>query len=408
MSRPSKIGWGEGGMAIRCKHMRKHLRIGLIVNPLAGIGGAVGLKGSDGKAIVDEAVKRGAIRRAPLRTLHALEHMRDFFDCLEFICFPGSMGEDVCRDAGLNPTVIGKDLTRGGGSTATNTSEASIPETSAADTEAAAQALQSEAVDLILFAGGDGTARDICHAIGSTIPVLGIPAGVKIHSGVYAVNAEGAANIVRMLVGGEMVSISPGEVRDIDEDAFRAGVVKAKYYGELLVPNEGRYLQQVKCGGRPVEALVLQDIAEEIIGQMDDDCLYIFGPGSTTGAIVEQMALENTLLGVDVVKAQDLVASDVNETDLLALVKGQKCKLIITLIGGQGHIIGRGNHQIGPEVLREVGRENILVVSTPSKIEELEGRPLLVDSYDDDINKMMKGLIPVVTGFESTVLYRVE
>ena len=382
--------------------MRKHLRIGLIVNPLAGIGGAVGLKGSDGQAIVDEAVRRGAVRRAPLRTLHALEHMRDFYDCLEFICFPGSMGEDVCREAGLAPTVIG--LSEEGRSAI----RISASETSAADTEAAARALQDEAVDLILFAGGDGTARDICHAIGSTVPVLGIPAGVKIHSGVYAVNAEGAANIVRMLVGGEMVSISPGEVRDIDEDAFRAGVVKAKYYGELLVPNEGRYLQHVKCGGRPVEALVLQDIAEEIIGQMDDDCLYIFGPGSTTGAIVEQMALENTLLGVDVVKAQELVASDVNETDLLALVKGQECKLIITLIGGQGHIIGRGNHQIGPEVLHEVGRENILVVSTPSKIEELEGRPLLVDSYDDDINKMMKGLIPVVTGFESTVLYRVE
>ncbi len=385
-------------MVIRCQYMRKHLRIGLIVNPLAGIGGAVGLKGSDGQAIVDEAVKRGAIKRAPLRTLHALEHMRDFFDCLEFICFPGSMGEDVCREAGLNPTIIGKEGARG----------CDAAETSAADTEAAARTLQSEAVDLILFAGGDGTARDICHAIGSTVPVLGIPAGVKIHSGVYAVNAEGAANIVRMLVCGEMVSISSGEVRDIDEDAFRAGVVKAKYYGELLVPSEGRYLQHVKCGGRPVEALVLQDIAEEIIGQMDDDCLYIFGPGSTTGAIVEQMALENTLLGVDVVKGQELVASDVNETDLLALVKDHECKLIITLIGGQGHIIGRGNHQIGPEVLREVGRENILVVSTPSKIEELEGRPLLVDSYDNDINKMMKGLIPVVTGFESTVLYRVE
>ena len=392
--------------------MRKHLRIGLIVNPLAGIGGAVGLKGSDGQAIVEEAVKRGAIRRAPLRTLHALEHMHDLFDCLEFICFPGCMGEDVCREAGIVPTVIGENFV--GMSDSVEMSPSTYPvktcpvKTSAADTAAAARALQNEAVDLILFAGGDGTARDICDAIGSTVPALGIPAGVKIHSGVYAVNAEGAANIVRMLVRGEMVSIAPGEVRDIDEDAFRVGVVKAKYYGELMVPNEGRYLQQVKCGGRPVEALVLHDIAEEIIGQMDDDWLYIFGPGSTTGAIVEQMGLENTLLGVDVVKAQEIVANDINETDLLLLVKDQACKIIITLIGGQGHIIGRGNHQIGPELLREVGRENIIVVSTPSKIEELEGRPLLVDSYDDDINKMMKGAIPVVTGFESTVLYRVE
>ncbi len=387
--------------------MRKHLRIGLIVNPLAGIGGAVGLKGSDGQEVVEEAVKRGAIRRAPLRTLHALEHMCDLFDCLEFICFPGCMGGDVCREAGIVPTVITEGNPEGGGFIENCPSAYSV-KTSGADTKAAARALKNESVDLILFAGGDGTARDICDAIGSTVPVLGIPAGVKIHSGVYAVNAEGAANIVRMLVGGEMVSIAPGEVRDIDEDAFRVGVVKAKYYGELMVPNEGRYLQQVKCGGRPVEALVLHDIAEEIIGQMDDEFLYVFGPGSTTGAIVEQMGLENTLLGVDVVKAQEIVANDINETDLLLLVKGQACKIIITLIGGQGHIIGRGNHQIGPELLREVGRENIVVVSTPSKIEELEGRPLLVDSYDDDINKMMKGVVPVVTGFESTVLYRVE
>lgn len=382
--------------------MKKHLRIGLIVNPMAGIGGAVGLKGSDGQAIIDEALKRGAVQRAPIRTLHALEYVRDLFDCLEFICFPGAMGEDVCRQAGVKPTVIGE-------------MEASVMGTSAKDTEDAATALQKSGVDLLLFAGGDGTARDICRVVGDTVPVLGIPAGVKIHSGVYAVNAEGAANIVRMLVEGEMVAIGPGEVRDIDETAFRQGIVKAKYYGELLVPNEGRYLQQVKCGGRPVEALVLQDIAEEVIGQMNDDDLYIFGPGSTTGAIVEQLGLPNTLLGVDVVQAGTLVAGDVSESILLNLIEehqrsgeGRCCKIVITLIGGQGHIIGRGNHQIGPDVLRQVGRENIVVVSTPSKIEELEGRPLLVDSYDDEINQMMKGLLPVVTGFESTVLYRVE
>jgi len=382
--------------------MRKHLKIGLIVNPVAGIGGAVGLKGSDGEAIVKQAIERGAIKRAPLRTLHALEKMLDFCDCLEFVCFPGEMGEDVCRQAGLNPVVTGDLESR-------SLSDGDEPgSTSAKDTEAAARALKAYGVDLILFAGGDGTARDICHAIGDAVPVLGIPAGVKIHSGVYAVNGEGAANIVRMLVEGKVVAIAHGEVRDIDEDAFREGVVKAKYYGELLVPNEGRYLQHVKCGGRPVEALALHDLAEEIIGQMDDSVLYIFGPGSTTGAIVEQLGLDNTLLGVDVVRAGELLASDVDEVTLLNLIAGQPCKIVITLIGGQGHIIGRGNHQISPDVIRTVGRNNIIVVSTPSKIDELEGRPLLVDSYDDDINNLMKGLIPVVTGFESTILYRVE
>ncbi|PCJ39744.1 MAG: ATP-NAD kinase [Moraxellaceae bacterium] len=382
--------------------MRKHLRIGLIVNPVAGIGGAVGLKGSDGPEIVQEAISRGAKRRAPLRTLHALEKMRDLFDCIEFICFPGEMGQDVCCQAGIDPLVIG-ELARD--------SKAALDgfiETCAKDTEAAALALKTMSVDLILFAGGDGTARNICHVIGDAVPVLGIPAGVKIHSGVYAVNGEGAANIVRKLVNGEMVPITAGEVRDIDEDAFRQGVVKAKYFGELMVPNDARYLQQVKCGGPTVEALVLQDIAEEIIVNMDESTLYIFGPGSTTGAIVEQMGLENTLLGVDVVRAGELVASDVSEESLLNLIQDQQCKIVITLIGGQGHIIGRGNHQIGPDVIRSVGRNNIIVVSTPAKIEALDGRPLLVDSYDDEINRMMNGLIRVVTGFETAVLYRVE
>jgi len=382
--------------------MTKHLRIGLIVNPVAGIGGAVGLKGSDGAAIVEEAMKRGAKKRAPLRTLHALEKMQDLLGCIEFLCFPGEMGEDVCRKVGINPTVI--DTVIG----ADRAIDMEGAKSSAQDTENAALAFREQNVDLILFAGGDGTARNICHAIGDTVPVLGIPAGVKIHSGVYAVNGEGAAKIVRMLVDGEMVSISPGEVRDIDEDAFRKGIVKAKYYGELLVPNEGQYLQHVKCGGRPVEALALHDLAEEVIGQMDDDVLYIFGPGSTTGAIVEELGLENTLLGVDVVQAGELVASDANESALRDLIQGQSCKIVITLIGGQGHIIGRGNHQIGPDIIRQVGKENIIIVSTPSKLEELEGRPLLVDSYDEDVNRLMKGLIPVVTGFESTVLYRVE
>ncbi|OUS31904.1 ATP-NAD kinase [Gammaproteobacteria bacterium 45_16_T64] len=382
--------------------MKRYLRVGLIVNPLAGIGGAVGLKGSDGSDIVREALARGAKPRASERTLATLERLADISDHLEFFCFPGVMGEDVCRLANIEPVVVG-ELTVG-----KDGSDRGATYTSAHDTESAAKALRDLNVDIIVFAGGDGTARNIYHAIGSSVPVLGIPAGVKIHSGVYAVNGDGAANILKMLVEGDMVSITAGEVRDIDEDAFRRGVVKAKYYGELLVPNEDRYLQQVKCGGKPVEALVLQDIAEHVIENMEDDIAYIFGPGSTTGAIVEQLGLNNTLLGVDVVKGGELIASDANESVLIEIAKDNDCQIVITPIGGQGHIIGRGNHQIGPEVIRLVGKEKVIVVSTPSKIEELCNRPLLVDSYDKQLNLLMKGLITVVTGFESTILYRVE
>lgn len=374
--------------------MKKRLRMGLIVNPLAGIGGAVGLKGSDGDEIVTEALKRGATPRAQERTLSALAKLGNAKDGLDVFCFPGTMGEDVCRAAGISPTVVGE--------------LGDAAHTTALDTERAAKALSALSVDLIVFAGGDGTARNICHAISDSVPVLGIPAGVKIHSGVYAVNSSGAANVINMLVNGEMVSVAAGEVRDIDEQAFREGIVKAKYYGELLVPNEDRYLQQVKCGGKPQEAIVLQDIAAHIAEEMEDGVAYICGPGTTVGAIVEHLGLDNTLLGVDVVMDGELLASDADEVQLLAIAQAHRCKIVITPIGGQGHILGRGNHQISPEVVRLVGKENIQVVSTPAKLEALQSRPLLVDSYDDALNAMMKGFVTVVTGFESTVLYRVE
>jgi len=368
-------------------------RLGLIVNPLAGIGGAVGLKGSDGEDIVKQALALGAKPRAPERVRQSLKPLTEFAGQLTIICYPGEMGENDARAAGFEPMVIGS---------------VAPGQTTAADTARAANDLCHQGVDLILFAGGDGTARDICHVVGLTQPVLGVPAGVKIHSGVYAVNPKGAAEIVRQLITNELVTLGEMEVRDIDEDAFREGTVKARYYGELLVPMEGRYLQHVKCGGREVEELALQSIARGVIDNMIEDTLYIIGPGTTTGAVVEEMGLENTLLGVDVVENHELVASDATEQQLLAIVDKKRAKIVITIIGGQGHILGRGNHQISPAVIRAVGLDNIIVISTRSKLEELEGRPLVVDTDDEGLNYSLEGYLRVVTDYEDSVMYRVE
>ncbi|UTW45169.1 ATP-NAD kinase family protein [bacterium SCSIO 12696] len=365
-------------------------KLGLIINPLAGIGGSVGLKGSDGADTVREALARGAEPKAGLRALQALEPLKDLE--LEVITYPAEMGADIARQAGFEPKVIGTIETGA---------------TTAADTERAAVELANLGIDLLLFAGGDGTARNLCNVLDNQIPVLGIPAGVKIHSGVYALTPKAAGQLVAELVRGDLVGLGEQEVRDIDEDAFRDGVVRARYYGDLTAPQEHQYIQSVKNGGRESEELVLDDIAADFVEQMENDVRYIMGSGTTVAAIMEHLKLANTLLGVDVIENGELVASDCTEQQLLELTESHPSQLVITIIGGQGHIIGRGNQQLGPRLLKHLGRDNLYVVATKTKIKELEGRPLIVDSGDEAINRMLAGLIPVHTGYHDAILYRV-
>ena len=368
-------------------------KLGLIVNPLAGIGGSLGLKGSDGELIVSQARREGNTHWASKRALTALTAIGAFGD-VEVYGFAGDMGEDVAVAAGLNFSVAG--YARGEQSTAK-------------DTIAAAESLRALGVDLILFAGGDGTARDVFKAVGRDFPVLGIPAGVKMHSGVYAVSPEAAGEILKGLIKGELIDLDLVEVRDIDEDAFRAGVVRSCYYGEMLVPREGRFLQHVKSSGREVEALVLQDIGADIVEGMDEKALYIIGPGTTPRSVMDELGLDNTLLGVDAVANGILVGRDLSETSVRSLIAKHPgpVKLIVTVIGGQGHLFGRGNQQLSAAVIRDIGLENIIIVATKTKISELQGRPLFVDSNDSDLDKALSGYRQIVTGYHDAIMYPV-
>jgi predicted polyphosphate/ATP-dependent NAD kinase len=365
---------------------------------VAGIGGPVALKGSDGKETVAEALLRGAQPRAPQRALRALTMISDRLG-KKAVClttYPGPMGEDVAREAGFSPEVIG---------------EVDPESTTPADTELAAKTMAGMGLDMILFVGGDGTARNICNAIPPGQPVLGIPAGVKMHSGVYAITPEIAGKLVCKLARGELVDVRPQEVRDIDESAFRDGKVQARYYGDLLVPEEGRFMQHVKSGGREVESLVLEDIAATLVEEMEgDEGLYIIGPGSTTRGLMEALGLENTLLGVDLIKNQELLVSDATAEDIEEAIAGANgcAKLVITPIGGQGHLLGRGNQQLTPSVIQQVGKENFRVVATKTKISELNGRPLLVDSNDPVLDRELSGYIQVITGYRDQILYPID
>lgn len=368
----------------------KPFKLGLLINPLAGIGGSVGLKGSDGADTVAKAKSLGAIPMAATRAGIALSVLKG--KPIQVVTYPGEMGAQTAIDNGFTPIILGS--IRPG-------------ETSAQDTEQAVADFVAEGVDLILFAGGDGTARNIANAAPEHITVLGIPAGVKIHSGVYAVTPKAAGEIVSMLVDGQMLTLANQEVRDIDEEAFRAGRVKAKYYGELQVPSEHRYLQNVKSAGKEVEELVIADIAADIVEQMEEDVYYVIGSGTTVKAVMDELNLENTLLGVDLVLNNELVAKDCTAEQLLDLTSGKEVRIIITIIGGQGHIIGRGNQQLSAQLLQRVGKENIQVLATKTKLNALEGRPLIVDSHSDQVNQLLSGVISVTTGYHDKVLYRV-
>ncbi len=366
--------------------------LGLIVNPVAGMGGRVGLKGSDGPAVLRLARERGATPEAPQRVSQALAAFAQTGDPVEWITCPGEMGEDVCRGVGLAPLVLSSIRGR---------------ETTGEDTERAAGLLLERGVDLLLFAGGDGTARNVCTAVGNRLVTLGIPAGVKIHSAVYAVTPRDAGELARRFLEGGLRSVREGEVMDIDEESFRQGVVDARLYGYLRVPVEDRYVQRMKAGGVASEAQALAGMAEEVVDSMQESEVLAIGPGTTTRAIMERLGLSSTLLGVDVVCNRRLVARDVSERQLMDLTAGRRVRIVITVIGGQGYILGRGNQQIGPTLLRQVGKEGLLVVATKEKLASLGGRPLLVDTGDEALNRELSGYLRVITGYEDYAIYRV-
>lgn len=386
-------------------------KLGLIINPIAGLGGSVALKGSDDMAM--HALALGAEPKANTRAQIALRVLQPYKNDIRVYTVSGQMGEQSALALGFDVEL---------------SYQSKDEQTQAHDTEQAVEALLAQQVDIILFAGGDGTARNIATAVenfalkkgSQQVPVLGIPAGCKIHSGVYAITPKAAGRVVEMMVTKQLVTLTEGDVMDIDESLFRQGIVKAKRFGEMQIPSELRYVQAVKSGGKESNELVLQDIAEDIMEKMREhhDSLFVIGSGSTTAFLMSELNLENTLLGVDLVQDEALVASDVSESQLWQqLIRAQKTQqivhLVITLIGGQGHIFGRGNQQLSSRVIRYIiaqsgGKENISIIATKAKLTALENRPLISDTGDDELDQLLSGFMPIITGFKDQVLYRIS
>ena len=367
-------------------------KLGLIVNPVAGIGGRVGLKGSDGAGTVREALRRGAVPESPRRAVDALRAVAVADAAVEVVSAPGEMGEREARDAGLSPTVIGPPAEG---------------ETSAEDTRRAALEMERRSVDLLLFAGGDGTARDIYDAVGLRVTALGIPAGVKIHSAVYALDPTRAGELAVSFLRGDAELTRDAEVMDVDEDAFRRGVVDATLHGYLRVPREDRLVQAAKSGSRPSEAEALFGIGAAVAEDVAKGGLYVIGPGTTTKAVADALGLDGTLLGVDAVHHGKLVGTDLGEREILELVRRVPAKIVVSVIGGQGYVLGRGNQQLSAAVLRTVGPDNLVVVASKDKLATLRGRPLLVDTGDPALDEELTGYVRVTTGYNEQAMYRI-
>jgi predicted polyphosphate/ATP-dependent NAD kinase len=367
--------------------------VGFLVNPIAGMGGRVGLKGTDD--MVAEARRRGAEPSARSRALSMLHALRDHLERepgapeIHWLTCAGEMGADVLTEAGFAPARVLAVPVSG-------------PASTSRDTKTAAAEFLSAGVDLVLFCGGDGTARDIASVIDQRVPMLGIPSGVKMHSGVFGVSPARTAEIVMHFLSGELRLVE-AEIVDLDEEKYRAGEWVVRLFQTVLTPFEPTYTQLTKelifeTSDAEAKAEIANYVAEIIAA--DRETLFILGPGSTVAAVAGTMGLHKTLLGIDAVFGGELKGEDMSEQDILVLLAHYpRCKLVLSPIGAQGFVLGRGNLQLSPEALRGIGISNMIVAATPAK---LTRTPVLrFDTGDANLDTEIAalGYLSVIVGY---------
>jgi len=375
------------------------LKVGFTVNPIAGMGGRVGLKGTDD--VFDKAVSLGAKSVAPEKAVETLNEYRSNFsnkkDTIHWFTCSGLMGFDELKkvDAKKIEIVYTSDSAK----------------TSSDDTKKACKIFLEKKVDLILFCGGDGTMRDIFDVVDKKIPVLGIPAGVKMHSGVFGVNTRAVAKMLHEFVNHTLI-VGDVDVMDLDEELYRKGEWKVKLFGVAKGIVEPTYIQVGKTVFESVsDDEVKDEIAEHVIDEMNkyNDFLFLMGSGGTIDYIAHKLGVDNTLLGIDAVYNKKLVAKDLNEEGILNLLKKySKVKIILSPIGAQGFILGRGNLQLSPPVIKKIGLDNIIVVSTPSK---LISTPFIrVDTGDKELDRLFvaKEFMMIIIGYRLSRVVHIQ
>jgi predicted polyphosphate/ATP-dependent NAD kinase len=376
------------------------MRVGIIVNPDAGLGGRLGFKGSDGRAA--EAREAGAQDRAGPRMTQCM---------IKF---------DELLKSSLNRSNIKPEIYtwegRMGGDWLTNLEYHSIGKTphptTAQNTSELVQQLAINEVEVILYAGGDGTTRDIVNALSDKkIPLIGVPGGVKMHSGCFATTPNAAAEVLfSFAIGDLMASIT--EVMDLDEEIYLTGEWKVRMYGEALTPASPRFIQGAKQQvERASEDEIIEGLATHIgdLIETDPDLMVVWGSGGTLRMIGEILDKDLTLLGIDI-QHKDKIYADLNEKQLIEILQqhnGNKI-LLLSPMGGQGFLIGRGNLQLSPTVLRLIGISSILGVATPAKLTGLSN--VRIDTGDSALDQELRErkFVKMLQGYRTTRVIRVS
>jgi predicted polyphosphate/ATP-dependent NAD kinase len=366
------------------------MRIGLVVNPFAGLGGAVGLKGTDGPDTVAEALRRGAQTKAGARAGLALSRLADRVPGATITLAAGSLGEDWACDLDLDTNILA-----GGSQTGT-----------ARDTKEAVLAMG--ALDVIAFAGGDGTARDVA-SVADGAALLGIPCGVKMHSGVFSISPHSAgAMMADLITSPDRINwADDAEVMDIDEEALRRGILAPRLYGYARVPTSRNLMQAAKRGPRQDAASALSSAAHGIVAGMNEDTLYIIGPGTSAGSVMTAAGHSATPLGVDALLNRSVVAQDADNATLQDLAIGRDVRVVLGVTGQQGFLLGRGNQQIGPALIAKAGRDGLIILATESKLAALAHPRLLVDTGDSVLDAELAGFVRVATGANREMMMRI-
>ncbi len=371
------------------------LVIGLVINPIAGVGGRAGLKGSDTFTDLHYALSRGGVQNAIKHMQTVVDMVQSYADKVRFLTVAGDMGESVLQGFSYDCVPINIQPTQG-------------IQTTAEHTEQACRQFWGKC-HMVIFAGGDGTARDIIKMYDFKTPVLGVPAGVKIQSGVFAATPREAGLVLQHFIAGHIKSYTDCDVMDLDEHALQQGILSPQYYGYMKVPHMPSFMQSAKCRPSQDEDVYIQAIATHMYSVLQSHGIYLVGPGKTTYMCLQHMGIQGSLIGVDVIENGKLAIKDTSIKDIDAYCKNRTVTgIVVGCVGGQGIILGRGNQQISTDIIRQVGKQNITVLATPNKLASLQNKPFRVDTGDVGLDTQFNGYITVINGFGHKSIYPIK
>lgn len=369
-------------------------QLGLIINPVAGMGGSVGLKGTDGELAL-KAKAMGATPVAESRAVVALSQLVSLCPDVEVLTCPGDMGAVATQRVGLATKIV---------------CDTAVANTSAEDTKSAARAILAQHPTLLMFVGGDGTARDIHSVVDRDVPVLGVPSGVKMHSAMFAATARAAGEVAARYLRSAHPERLLADVEILDRvDASGAGHdMSPTLFGIVKAPRLGFLVPGAKASRPVAEPLALAAAVDRVAAMLSDGRVSLIGPGSTMQMLAARLGFEGTLLGVDAVRNGKRVASDLDERGILERITGKPTRIVVSIVGGQGFLFGRGNQQLSPRVISQVGPENIVIVSSLEKLAGLPGNCLLVDTGDEHVDELLAGYLPIIVSDARTVMMPVK